>query len=200
MINENFVYLGLLINSLGGALYLYYTIKGKVKPNRITWFLWGIIPLVAFLAQKDQGVGLQSLLTFATGFTPLLIFVASFINKEAYWKVGRLDIVCGAFSVLGLFLWILTGLGNIAIFFSLIADGMAAVPTIVKAYKNPETESGLVFLTGSIGAGVTALTIKEWNFATYSFPFYIFAVNLFIATLVIFKIGKRFGNDKLKVL
>jgi hypothetical protein len=113
MISENFVWVALVIDFLGGLNYLVYTIQGKVKQNRISWFLWGIIPLIAFIAQVKQGVGLQSLFTLVIGLTPLLVFFATFMNKKSSWKITKLDIICGGISVLGLILWIFTGVGNI---------------------------------------------------------------------------------------
>jgi hypothetical protein len=173
MINENFVYLGLIITSLGGLQYLILTLQGKVKPNKVSWLLWGIAPLIAFAAQVKQGVGLQSLLTFLLGFEPMFIFLASFTNKKSYWKLSNFDKFCGAFSVFGLILWQLTGIGNIAILFSILADGMAGLPTIIKSFHFPETESAFAYATAAVGAIITMLTIKEWNFATYGFPIYI---------------------------
>lgn len=81
-------------------------------------------------------------------------------------------------------------MGNIAIVFSLISDFLAGYPTIVKSYRAPETENYVLYLGNSIFAGITLLTITEWNFANYSFPLYIFLVTLLITILVKFKIGK----------
>jgi hypothetical protein len=118
MLNENFIYLSLLIAVIADFGYLVDTLKGKVKPNRITWFLWALAPMIAFSAMISEGVGLSSLMTFSTGFGPLLIFIATFMSKKAYWKISKFDIICGSFSVLALLLWYLTKTGSIAIVFS----------------------------------------------------------------------------------
>lgn len=85
MISENFVILGAIIATLGGIEYLVGTFKGKVKPNRVTFFLWSLTAFIAFFAQIKQGVGIQSLLAFLGGLISLLILLASFLNKKAYW-------------------------------------------------------------------------------------------------------------------
>ncbi len=190
MLNENFVYVGLFIASLGNIVYLIQTLRGKVQPNRVTWFLWALAPLIAFAAQIKQGVGVQSLLTFSIGFFPLIIFLASFVNKKAFWKITKLDMFFGSFSVIGLILWFLTGIGNLAILFSLIADGMASLPTIIKSYNHPESENAFAYGTTATGAILTILTIRNWNFATYSFPFLILFTNSLLAVLIYSKIGK----------
>ena len=194
MLDEKFVIVGVIINFIGSISYLVDTIKGKVKPNRVTWFIWALAPFIAFSAEIKQGVGLQSLMTFMVGFNPSLIFLASFINKKAIWKLKRSDLVCGIISLIGLFLWYITKIGNIAILFSIFSDALAGIPTIVKAYKFPETENYLGFLSAAISAVITMLTIKVWNFEHYGFPLYIFLICSLLFSLIKFKLGKKLSR------
>ncbi len=196
MIDPNFVLLGIFINFLGGLNYIIDTLKGKVKPNRVTWFLWALVSFIAFAAEIKQGVGIQSLMTFMVGFTPLLIFIASFFNKKAYWKISRFDLLCGALSLLGLLLWYMTKVGNIAIFFSIISDLTAGIPTLVKAYKYPETENYIEFSSSMISSILTVLTFTSWTFALYAFPLYIFFFDTIMIVLIKFKLGRRLSYSK----
>lgn len=189
MLPPAFVLLGVFLNFLGGLEYLVQTIKGGVKPNRVTWFLWILAPMIAFFAELQKGVGIQSLMTFMVGFVPLLVFLASFISKKSEWKLGKFDLFCGALSLIGLVLWYITREGNFAILFSLLADGLAAAPTIVKSYRFPKTESYWVYLSFAASGAITLSTIDIWNFAHYGFPLYIFLLNFTLFTLIKFKVG-----------
>ena len=40
MLNQNFVIVGTLIGAAGAFAYLWETIKGKVKPNRVSFYYW----------------------------------------------------------------------------------------------------------------------------------------------------------------
>ncbi len=194
MLNENFVIVGAIIAGLGSLSYLIDTVKGKIQPNRVTFFFWSLAPLVAFAAEIKEGVGIQSLLTFMVGFTPLLILIASFANKKSYWKLGSFDYICGILSFLGLTLWYITGKGNIAIFFSILADILAALPTYVKSYHHPETENSWGYSTAAINAIITVLTIKKWNFGYYAFPIYTICLDLSLFALIQFKLGKKLSK------
>ena len=197
MLHPNFVIIGTLIGAVGSLAYLIDTVKGKVKPNRVSFLLWSIAPFIAFAAQIKQGVGLESLMTFSTGFLPLTVFIASFVNKEAEWKLTKFDLICGALSIIGLILWLITKVGNVAIFFSIVADGLAAVPTLVKAYKYPDTEMAWPWLATVFGVVLTLLTLSEWTFANSAFIVYILIVNTMIFSLVQFRIGEKLGfKDK----
>ncbi len=196
MIDKNFVIVGALIGAIGSAAYIIDILKGKIKPNRVSFLLWSIAPLIAFAAQIKQGVGLESLMTFSTGFLPLITLAASFVNKKAEWKVTKFDLLCGVFSIIGLVLWLVTKVGNIAIFFSILADGFAAVPTVIKSYKYPDTESALPWLASPIGVILTLLTLRELTFANSGFIIYIFLVNGLIFSLVQFRIGEKARSKK----
>jgi hypothetical protein len=193
MLNQNFVIIGAIIGGIGSLAYLIDTVKGKVKPNRVSFLMWSIAPFIAFAAQIKQGVGLEALMTFSTGFFPITIFIASFVNKKAEWKVTRFDLVCGFLSIVGLILWLITKVGNIAIFFSIVADGLAAIPTIVKSYKFPDTELAWPWIATTFGVVLTLLTLKELTFANSGFIVYILIVDSLIFSLIQFRIGERFG-------
>ena len=108
MINVNWVYLGSAIGALGTAVYLRDTLRGTTKPNRVTWLLWAIAPLLASAVELNEGVGLRVLPTFMVGFMPLLVFAASFHNPTSVWKIRRIDYACGAMSVIGTVVWLVT--------------------------------------------------------------------------------------------
>ena len=191
MIDQNFVIVGAIIAAVGSLSYLVDTLKGKVKPNRVSFLLWSLAPLIAFFAEVKQGVGIQALMTFIVGFLPLTIFISSFVNKKAVWNLTGFDLMCGALSIIGLVLWFITKSGNIAIIFSILADGLAAMPTIVKSFNYPETESAWPYFASTISAILTLLTVKVWNIANIAFPLYIVLITLVIFSLVHFKLGKQ---------
>lgn len=194
MINPNFVIVGVLFQVIGGWSYLFDTLKGNIKPNKVSWFLWSLAPLIAFYAEIKQGVGIQSLTTFIVGFVPLLIFIASFLNKKAEWKLTKFDFICGFLSITGLILWAITKVGNIAILFSILADGLGSLPTIKKSFFHPESENDWVYSTGIVNAVFGLLTIQQWNFQHFAFPIYLFFLNLILVLLIRFKFGKIFKH------
>lgn len=189
MIDPHFVFLGAAISCLGGLRYLAGVLTGRVQPNRVSWFMWALAPLVAFAAEVQEGVGLPSLMTFTVGFMPLLIFAASFAGRGSAWRLTRFDLLCGALSLAGLALWALTRSGNVAIAFGMLADALAAVPTLVKAYVAPESESCATYLGSALSAAITLLTVTAWSFATYAFPAYILGIGMLLTVLIRFRLG-----------
>jgi len=193
MINENFVFLGFALAMVGAVVYIKAILKGNVKPNIVTWVLWATAPLLAFAAQISEGAGLRAVHTFSTAFGPMLIVIAALIKRNAFAKIKKTDYVFGALSIIGLALWQITGEGLVAIIFAITADGFAALPTVFKLYKEPETENGWIFGFGIVAAIITLLTISDWRFEEYGFTLYI----LIVTTAMFAPTGVGFLKKKL---
>ena len=193
MLPEYFAIIGAVIASLGGFYYLYETIIGKSKPNRVTWLLWGLFPMITFVAQKAQGVEGISWLTFAAGFTPFLIVAASFINKKAYWKTEPRDYILMGVALLGILAWLITDEPNLAILFTLVADLCAGIPTLIKSFKYPETESWIAYAISTVGFGIGVLAIQTFDFQNSAFVIYLFLIQL---VLTIFSLRKYSAHKR----
>jgi len=190
MLPENFAIIGAIIASLGGFYYLYETVTGKSQPNRVTWSLWALFPMITFFAQRSQDVGAVSWVTFVSGFTPILVVTASFFNKKAYWKTKPLDYVCMLAGFIGLGLWAITKDANLAIAFSIIADLFAAAPTVIKCYKHPKSESWIAYGLSTIGFSFSLLTIHSWTFQNYAFVVYLAFINATMSILSLRQVSK----------
>src|SRR5215475_4676262 len=109
------VLVGAAINAAGSSRYIRDTLRGTTQPNRVTYLMWGIAPLIATAAALSKGVTWAVVPVFMSGFCPLMVFLSSFVNRSGYWKLGTLDYLCGVVSALALILWALTAQPIIAI-------------------------------------------------------------------------------------
>ncbi|MCR4325967.1 MAG: hypothetical protein NUV59_04185 [Patescibacteria group bacterium] len=173
------VIVGSVINLFGSSYYIWNTIRGVTKPNRVTWLMWAIAPLIGSAAAFTSGVSWAVLPVFMSGFFPLLVFLSSFVNKNAYWQLGRFDYVCGGISALALLLWALTSNPIIAIILAIAADAFAGIPTVIKAWKYPETETATGYAANGINNLTSFFVIRQWTFASYAFPLYLVAMNTY---------------------
>jgi hypothetical protein len=165
---------------LAALVYIRSMFVGGTKPNRVSWLMWAIAPLIATAAALSNGVGWAVLPVFMAGFSPFLIFTASFFAKKAYWRLSSFDYVCGALSIIALLMWLLTKDPNVAIVFAIASDALASIPTLTKAWTNPETESVWPFIIGVFGAASSLAVATLWTFSEYSFPSYLIIVNIMV--------------------
>ncbi len=198
MINVHFVYLGAALGAAGSLVYVRDTLRGTTQPNRVTWLLWAFAPLLAFAVEIHSGVGLRALTTFVIGFMPLLVFIASFHNSAAVWKIRRLDYACGAMSLAGTAAWLITRNGVVAIAAAIAADFMAGVPTMLKSWSNPESETVTTYIGAVLNAGILLLTIQHWTTEEAAFPLFIFVIASLQVVLVGFALGPRIRRARAK--
>lgn len=191
MIDVHFVILGAACSLVGALWYAADTVRGRTQPNRVTWLLWGVIPIVAFAAEIEAGVGLRSIMTLAIGVGPLIVFGASFVSRSAVWRIGILDYVCALLSLAGLSVWLATERGLVAIGASIAADALAGLPTVRKAWLAPHTETAIAY-AGALASGViTLLTVQVVTAAEVAFPIYIVAMASLDLALVAGRLGPR---------
>ena len=176
MIDPHFVLLGTALSLPGSAGYCRAMFQGRAQPNRVSWMLWALAPLVAFAAEVSEGVGLPSVLTLSVGVGPLGVFLCSFVVRTGRWQIGAVDIACGALSLCAIGLWAVSGRGTTAIALSIAADALASIPTVRKAVSAPDTEHPLPYLAGMANAVITLFTIRHWSFSTAGFPVYILVI------------------------
>jgi hypothetical protein len=165
-----------LIQFFGGTLfYVRDTLRGESKPNRMTFLIWAAGPLIGVAAGVTAGAAWWALLpVFVGGFGPLVIFLSSFVNPNAYWKLGVVDYICGGFAILALILWITARDPVIAIVFSILADALASCPTIVKSWKSPETETGLTYFVAFCNVSLGLFLAPTHSFSQIGFLVYLF--------------------------
>ena len=181
---EYLVFVAAFATLVATYVYISSMFKGVAKPNRVSWLMWSIAPLIATAAAISNGVGWAVLPVFMSGVSPFLIFTASFVTKKAYWKLASFDYVCGVLSGLALVLWYVTKDPNVAIAFAIASDGLAAIPTLTKAWNHPETESAWPFIVGVFNASTSFAAIAVWTFSGYAFPAYLIAVNFMMVLTV----------------
>lgn len=187
------VLVGAAIQLVGIYAYIKDTLYGNTKPNRVTWLMWSVAPLIATFAALSSGVRLAVLPVFMSGFGPLLVFGASFTNRNAYWKLEKFDYFCGVASLLALILWGITREPIVAILFAILSDGFAAIPTLIKSWNYPDTEIVDPYTTGLFNASTSFFAIVVWKPASYMFPVYLILINSLLISAV-------YGRRTIKLL
>ena len=175
-----------IIISIGGAsAYIRDTVKGITKPNRVSWSMWALAPLVgastAISAQADFWATAR---IFLAGLLPLIIFLASFANSKSYCKLTPFDIACGAFSFLALLAWLGVNSPITAILLAATGDGLASLPTIKKAWLYPETETKITYIASFVSLILIIPSIPVWNIENAAFQTYLLIANALLLIAV----------------
>lgn len=169
----------------GASAYIRDTLRGKTKPNKIAWFLWALAPIAGVFAGIDAGADPWALArVFIAGMVPLVILIVSFLNPQSYWKLCVLDYVCLIVSLIAFYFWLGEDSPRTAIILLATVDLFACLPVIAKAWKHPETETGITFVIACAMSIIALPAIPVWNIENAAFPMYLLIINTVIATTI----------------
>jgi hypothetical protein len=171
-----FAVAGAAINFVACISYVRATLRSEATPNRVTWFLWAVVPLIAGAAQWRSGVGISTLVVLSAGAGPACVLLASLVGGMGSWRLGLFDYLCGACSLAALALWAITGDPVTAIVLSMLGDTAAALPTLRKAWLEPATENRSAYLISFVGMVLGILSVQEATFSAYAFNVYLLAM------------------------
>jgi hypothetical protein len=179
------------ISIAGASAYIRDTLRGTTKPNRVSYALWAFAPLLGGVAAISAGADFWATVrVFISGLIPLIVFFVSFVNPQSYWKLTFFDYFCGAFAIVALGFWGLANSPVMAILFLAIADGFAALPTVIKAWKHPETETKITYVAGLVAVLLILPSIPVWNIENSAFQIYLLIANV---TLIFAVYRKQLG-------
>lgn len=179
------VVLSSIIGLFGAFAYIRNTIAGKTKPNLVSWSMWAFAPLVGVGAAFSIGADVWvTARIFLAGFIPLLVISTVWARPQSYWKLTTFDFLCGACSLIALGAWLIVDLPRFAVLLAAIGDGFAAMPTIRKAWRFPETETGTTFIASFISVLLTLPSIPTWNVENAAFPIYLIIVNTILVVAI----------------
>ena len=154
----------------GGYAYFRDTLAGRTKPNRVSWFLWALAPLVSFSAAFSVDADIwASVRVLVGGVVPAVIFLGSFVNRKSYWKLTWFDWFCGGLSLTALLFWQLASSPLIAVLLATAANTFASIPTFIKVWNFPITETRLIFINSFLSAVLIIPAIPVWNIANSAF-------------------------------
>lgn len=187
MLPASFVIVAILLRLASGASYFKATWDGTAKPSIISWFFWSVTAIIAFTVQLVKGAGPEAFVTLAIGISPIAVCIAA-LHKDAY-KVtfSYSDKWCIALTVSGIILWLISKNPLMALSMSILADIFSSIPTILKSYRNPESEHPTAYMLSIVSMAVTLLTINSWQPANWLFTAYILGINItYVLTITVF--------------
>ena len=161
---ESIAVIAAILAVLGNVPYLADIFKKRVIPHPYTWLVWTIVSAVTFFGQLAKGAGIGALPTAASEIFTFIIFVFSL--RYGFKHIAKIDTVFLVVALLGLVPWILTHDPTISVIIVVSIDVIAFIPTLRKTWKNPGTETPLLYGTNALRHILALFSLKAYNVAT----------------------------------
>ncbi len=175
--------LGITLEGINIAVYLFKTYKGVFKPHLFSWLIWALLNGIVFAAQlsKDAGPG-----TWQTGFACLCLTIVTIV---ALFKGDRnfkpSDWVALIFSLLAIPLWVATKEPLWSVILVSIIDIVITWPTARKSWAKPHQESIGVFLIGGIITSLGLISLEVFTVTTVLYGATIVILDLALCVMIL---------------
>ncbi len=161
---ETLAIVAALLAIAGNLPYMIDVVKGRVEPHAYTWFVWTIVSGVVFFGQLAKGAGIGALPTAASEIFTVLIFLLSL--KYGYKKPSTTDKIFLAVALAGIVPWLLTKDPTLSVIIVVIIDAIAFIPTLRKTWKEPKTETPILYGSNVLRHILALFSLQAYNIAT----------------------------------
>lgn len=190
-----FAYISAFLSLLAIFPYLIDILKRKTKPERASWFIWSVLGSIAFFSQMAKGANESLWLVGAQTLGVVVVFLLS-IKYGVGWFTTR-DKRALIAAGIGLILWLLTREALFALYIAILIDCIGVFLTVLKAYKEPETETLNTWLISGTSGIFGALAVGSIDLILLSYPIYIILANYIVVGSIIFgRQNQRLNVDK----
>lgn len=179
--------------ALGGYIpYAVDIVKGRAQPARSARFMFAFLLIVTILQQTSLGSGW--LIAFTAGELTGSIAILALAIKYGVGGLSKLDVACYVLLLADIALWLTTGNALLALHFSVLADAIAFLPTIVKTWHEPQSETPIFFMSGIFAPVLNTLAVEKFTYGVLLFPLYLAFANLVETLLILRRKGSRHGE------
>jgi hypothetical protein len=177
--------LGILAGLVGIAdtvPYVRDTVRGRTRPHRGTWLIWGVLALVASLSQRAEGASWSLVLTASQAVLTALVFVLAIRHGEGGVAAVDLSLILVAFA--GVVAWLLVREPVVAVACVIAADLIAVAMMTPKAYRDPHSETLAMYSLACLGGALAAGAVGALDAALLLYPIYYCLINGALALLI----------------
>jgi hypothetical protein len=173
----------------GSIPYMLAIAKNEASPSRSTRIMYIALMLLGILQSRDLGSGYSLLLFYGEILQGVLVFALSI--KYGHSGLSKIDVLCYTLLIINTILYLFLHIPLAGMILIITADFIATLPTIIKTYRIPKSETPIFWLLGSIGAIFSVLAEQNISLATVIFPMYLVIVNALVFLLALRKTDNK---------
>lgn len=176
--------LAIVIALIGYIPYIRNCILDKTKPHIISWFTWALVSYLAFGIQFLNEGGVGSFVNLFMGIICTVIFILGLKNGTK--DIRKVDIVAFVLALIAIVLWLIVKQPLLSIILVVFIDIMSFLPTLLKGWRKPWTETAVTFLLSGVKNGMSIYALESLSLVNILYPTYSMLANLFfVGTLLL---------------
>ena len=174
--------IGIIAASLYGyTVYGLATMRRKIRPRTMTWFIWALLSTCVAYLQLKHGAGLGASVTMiAAGANYILAFLAWRYGHRTIHPIDSVSIV----ATIGVLLLWLFASDETTVLFAAVAYAIGFVPTFERSYRKPHVEMLQPFVMNVLKYSASLVVMGSYNFETVIYPLILAFLNVFFLCMI----------------
>jgi hypothetical protein len=157
-------------------------VRGKTRPHRGTWLIWGVLAIVVFWSQRADGASWSLIMAGSQAVLTSLVFLLAIRRGEGGFSASDAALI--ALAGVGVIGWVIVDEPVVAVAGVIVADLVAAFMMAPKTYRDPGSETLAMFALASLGGALGAGAVGTVDPSLLAYPIYYCLVNAAIALLI----------------
>ncbi len=163
----------------------------RARPHILSWLGWSFITGLGASAMYAEGSTWLATIVAANTLACLLIVLFSLIRGSGVWQSSKSDGFFFGLGIFGLILWITLDMPILALICAILADFAFGLPTIMKSYKDPDSETPFAWIMATVSGFLSLFAIETLAFYEVAYPIYLFLFDSLVLLLVLQIIKKK---------
>ena len=168
--------------------YIINVLRGQTVPQRATWIVWAVLASISASAQLTSGDSQALGFAVVQAAATILIALLALANGTRH-RLSALERFTLFGAALGLAAWLITDTPIYALAIAIGLSALGAIPTILKTYANPASETLTSWALLLIASLLAILAVGRADPVMLAYPVYL--ALLYSAILTAAALGKR---------
>jgi hypothetical protein len=178
----------IVVSNVACLPYIRDMLCGSTRPVRSTWLIWSVLSGICLMSNVDKGADASLFFVGVETAETVLIFALS-IRFGMGSILNARDLAIYAVAGGGLALWWVTDDAVFALAIAIAISALGGVPTILKAYAEPRTETAACWGLSALAALLGLLSVGAFTPVLLAYPAYLLV--LYCAILGAMSLGYR---------
>jgi hypothetical protein len=174
--------LGGLVGIADTIPYVRDTVRGSTRPHRGTWLIWGLLAIVACVAQLADGASWSAVMTGTQAILTGAVFLLAIRYGEGGMSAAELALI--ALAGAGVIGWILVREPLVAVGCVIAADLIAFAMMVPKVRRDPHSETVSTYALASVGGALATGAVGMVDLSLILYPAYYCVANGAAAILI----------------
>lgn len=174
--------LGGLVGIADTIPYVRDMVGGSTRPHRGTWLIWGLLAIVACVAQLADGASWSAVMTGTQAILTGAVFLLAIRYGEGGMSAAELALI--ALAGAGVIGWILVREPLVAVGCVIAADLIAFAMMVPKVRRDPHSETVSTYALASVGGALATGAVGMVDLSLILYPAYYCVANGAAAILI----------------